>query len=629
MNKVTIAFALLGLTVGGVGIGAGIAAVMIGGVNNMRLGSLNNPSTSNDVTELSDNPSNTASVQTRVKERSCRLNSQVAVRLAFNKSFDAVGTIINPFPTFISNQVALSSDLNSLVAELIPAPFPKISDRARKASVPIVMYHDITKDKQVDWDVTPAELEQHFIAIAANGSTPISMDDLVNHLRTGKALPKNPILLTFDDNYLGQYKYAFPLLKKYNYPAVWSVHTRYVGVIDAKPKATWDQIREMQGSGLVTIASHTLNHLNLQKLDELKEYSKIDRELIESKQAIEKELGVKVRYFTYPEGAYSDRVKEKVKQAGYEAALAMSLDPAEELPAQKSEDLLAIRRYGQSRIKDAVAIASNGIPDRNVEDKTDNLPDSKDVNFTTAISKKQITFDNIPITLISGGRPVTVHHNTRASVQEIMKTAKAIAAVDGGFFSLEFLESNKMIGPVLSQYSTKSGVLDAGRRGENPLLKNRPLVLISPTNIRFIPYDPVRYASKEQLQAELPDVTDAFVAAGWLVKNGQPQGSASFGKLYGFDAHRDRAFWGIDRKGRPVVGVTMEMIDSVGLGKILAQAGLQEAVMLDSGASAALAYRGQSLMSYEPRPVPHIVALLNPDTNTISKWGGAVICLSN
>jgi hypothetical protein len=57
----------------------------------------------------------------------------------------------------------------------------------------------------------------------------------------------------------------------------------------------------------------------------------------------------------------------------------------------------------------------------------------------------------------------------------------------------------------------------------------------------------------------------------------------------------------------------MEMIDSVGLGKILAKAGLRDVVMLDSGASAALAYRGKSVMSYEPRPVPHLVALLPPD----------------
>jgi hypothetical protein len=72
----------------------------------------------------------------------------------------------------------------------------------------------------------------------------------------------------------------------------------------------------------------------------------------------------------------------------------------------------------------------------------------------------------------------------------------------------------------------------------------------------------------------------------------------------------------------------MEMIDSVGLGKYLAKAGLQEVVMLDSGASAALAYRGKSLMSYIPRPVPHVVALLNPERTTTAKWGGTIMCSS-
>jgi poly-beta-1,6-N-acetyl-D-glucosamine N-deacetylase len=622
MNKVTIALALLGLTVGGVGIGAGIAALIVGGTSNIRLGTFYNPDPAKDSNNVSNLSQNIVS-----NEQSCRLNSVVAINKSSGIVWQATQVAVNPFSTLISfnNGTSKNPIAQDLVAALNPAPFPQISDRARKASVPIVMYHDISKEKQVDWDVTPEELEAQFADIQAKGLTPISMDQLVNHLRTGASLPQNPILLTFDDNYLGQYEYAFPLLKKYNYPAVFSIHTGFVGVKTTRDHSTWEQLREMQKSGLITFASHTVKHLNLSTIGD----AQIERELTVSKQVLEKELGIPIPYFTYPEGSYSDRVKEKVKQAGYRAALTMSLDPNEELPAGKSDDLLAIRRYGQSRFKDVLAIASNGLTEQEViADPTDNLPDSKEVNFATPITKKLITVENLPITLIYGGRPVTVHHNTRAPVQEIMQTAKAIAAVDGGFFSLESLESNKMIGPVLSQFSEQAGVLNVGRSGENPLLKNRPLVLISPTNIKFVPYDPPRYATKEQLQAELPDVTDAFVGAGWLVRNGQPQDAASFGKLYGFDATRDRAFWGIDRKGRPVVGVTMEMIDSVSLGKLLAKAGLQEAVMLDSGASAALAYRGKSLMSYTPRPVPHIVALIEPDTNTVVKFGGLVTCTS-
>jgi peptidoglycan/xylan/chitin deacetylase (PgdA/CDA1 family) len=495
-----------------------------------------------------------------------------------------------------------------LLASLSPAPFPQISDRARTSAVPVIMYHDITPVKDVDWDVTPQEFQQHLALIRERGLTPISMDQLVSHLQTGSPLPEKPILLTFDDNYLGQYQHAFPLLKKYNYPAVWSVHTAFVGSPAGKPKATWEQLREMQRSGLITIASHTVNHLNLAGITDT---AKIDRELQESKSILEKELGVPVIYFTYPEGDYSPLVRERLKVAGYRAALSMSLDPAREVPANQSEDMLTIMRYGQSRFAEVIAKASGG----NQLQPLSFLPGpQRAITYQEPIRQRRVTIDGLPLTLVSGGRPVTAHADSRYQVEQIKAkyVPEAIAAVDGGFHSLEFLDSNRMIGPVVSQFSDQPGQFFIGTKGENPLLNGRPLVLISPTTVRFVPFDAKKHDSLAALQAELPDVTDAFVAAGWLVRDGKPQTAASFGKLYGFDANRDRAFWGIDRQGRPVLGVTMEMIDSVGLGQILAKAGLQEVVMLDSGASTALAYRGKSVMSYEPRPIPHIVALLPP-----------------
>ncbi|MBD2176391.1 polysaccharide deacetylase family protein [Pseudanabaena sp. FACHB-1998] len=518
----------------------------------------------------------------------------------------AINAIVNdPLPTLSNLSTTINSDL---IASFSPAPFPQISDRARGAKIPIIMYHDITATKDVDWDVTPQELEKHFQTLQEGGYTPISMDRLVSHLRTGAQLPEKPVLLTFDDNYVGQYQYAFPLLKKYNYPAVWSIHTRFVGTGGQKPKATWDNLREMQTSGLVTIASHTVNHLNLKDLSD----AVIEKEVTESKKVLEKELGINIDYFTYPEGDFTNVAKEKIKKAGYKAALAMSLDPRQERSANESEDLLTIMRFGQSRFNEAIEQASSGTSGNQLS----LLPtvSNGSINFTTPVEKRKVTVDGLPLTLVYGGRAVTAHADKRAQVAEILPLIpNAIAAVDGGFFSLERIDGNTMIGPVMSQFSSNAGIFNVGNKGENPLLNGRPLVLISPTTIKFIPFNAAKHNSLEAVRSELSDVTDAFVAAGWLVRDGKPQSAESFGKLYGFDASRDRAFWGIDRSGRPVIGVTMEMIDSVGLGKILAKAGLQDAVMLDSGASAALAYRGKSVMAYEPRPVPHVVALLPPD----------------
>jgi biofilm PGA synthesis lipoprotein PgaB len=596
-NTSSAIWLVLGLAAVSTGLGAAIASRMVAYRPSAAIVAANNETVRNF---NAGNNSGNGNSQTF-----CNYNALESVTASLYQ-VRAINAIANdPLPTLSS----LSSTINAdLIATLNPAPFPKISDRARAAKIPIIMYHDITAKKDVSWDVTPEELEHHFQALQDGGYTPISMDQMVNHLRSGAPLPPKPVLLTFDDNYVGQYKYAFPLLKQYNYPAVWSVHTRFVGTGGQKPKATWDQLREMQASGLITVASHTVNHINFRDLSD----AQIDKELTESKKVLEKELQVAINYFTYPEGDFTDSAREKIQKAGYKAALTMSLDPSLEKTANDSEDLMTIMRFGQSRFDEAIALASNG----NAASTELFMPtvSSDTIDFTSPVEKRKVTVDGLPLTLVHGGRAVTTHADSRYQVAEIKAmTPNAIAAVDGTFFSLEHLDSNKMIGPVLSQFSSKAGVFINGNKGENPLLNGRPLVLISPTAIKFIPYNAAKHNSLEAIRAELADVTDAFVGAGWLVREGKPQPAESFGKLYGYDAHRDRAFWGVDRAGRPVVGVTMEMIDSVGLGKILVKAGLRDVVMLDSGASAALAYRGKSVMAYEPRPVPHIVALLPPD----------------
>jgi hypothetical protein len=230
-------------------------------------------------------------------------------------------------------------------------------------------------------------------------------------------------------------------------------------------------------------------------------------------------------------------------------------------------------------------------------------------NFTSSIEKTNVTIDQIPLILIAGGKPITIHAPTRYQVKDMLEKVptQAIAAVDGGFFSLKYLDSNVMIGPVLSQVTNK---FVPGNNSENKKLNNRPLVLISPQAVRYIPFDSTKHNTLPGIQAEMPDVTDAFVGAAFLVRNGQPSPKEIYTSLKGSEDRRHRAFWGMSQVGVPTIGVSTQPVDSVNLGIILAKAGFKEAVMLDSGSSTALVYKGESLVGYEPRPVPHAVALV-------------------
>ncbi|MFK0734987.1 MAG: phosphodiester glycosidase family protein [Gloeotrichia echinulata GP01] len=236
-------------------------------------------------------------------------------------------------------------------------------------------------------------------------------------------------------------------------------------------------------------------------------------------------------------------------------------------------------------------------------------------NFTNPVQLTETTIDQIPLILIKGGKPITIHADSRYQLPELLAKSgtNAIAAVDGTFFSLKYLTSNVIIGPVLSQVNNQ---FIPGNNSENQKLTGRPLVVISPQAVRYIPFNPAQHNTLEGIQAEMPNLTDAFVAGAWLVKNRQPASKESFNGLYGADVARHRAFWGINQLGQPTIGVSTQPVDSASLGEILVKAGLRDAVMLDSGASTSLAYKGESLVGYVPRPVPHAVALIPPPSMT-------------
>lgn len=77
----------------------------------------------------------------------------------------------------------------------------------------------------------------------------------------------------------------------------------------------WDQIREMGQNG-VEFASHTVTHPLLPYEDD----ATVERELKLAKQSLEEKLSTKIRAFAYPNGSWDERVRQIVRQCGYECA---------------------------------------------------------------------------------------------------------------------------------------------------------------------------------------------------------------------------------------------------------------------------------------------------------------------
>ena len=141
-------------------------------------------------------------------------------------------------------------------------------------AVLVLSYHDIRDDVAAKGDpdayaVSTANFAAHLDWLHAHDYRPVSAQAVREARAGGTALPDKALLLTFDDGLRSVYTHVYPLLRAYGYPALVAPVTAWTDLpegasVDYGPRpflradfATWAQLREMQDSGLVEIASHS------------------------------------------------------------------------------------------------------------------------------------------------------------------------------------------------------------------------------------------------------------------------------------------------------------------------------------------------------------------------------------
>ena len=211
--------------------------------------------------------------------------------------------------------------------------------KAKTAEVPIIMYHLVTKNKRYlgKHGISPEELENDLKYLKENGYETVVMSDLINFVHKGKDLPNKPIVLTFDDGNSSDYRYLFPLLKKYEMKAVVSVlgkATDECTVLAAAqkeavifPNLTWEQIKDMSSSKYIEIQNHSYDlhgkNGSAQRDGEPVEiyHKRLREDLSKTQERVEEMTGKKPNTFTFPLGRVSDNSREVLEELGLIASL--------------------------------------------------------------------------------------------------------------------------------------------------------------------------------------------------------------------------------------------------------------------------------------------------------------------
>lgn len=145
-----------------------------------------------------------------------------------------------------------------------------------KKGIPCILYHHIGKNGvSVDW------FEEHLKIIKKLKMKTITNNDVQNKMNKSGKLDKNTVLLTFDDGYYDNYKYANPLLKKYGMKATLYLNTAYIESENNRKYIylSWKEIKEMSDSGIWDIQLHSHRHMPIftsEVLDGILEKSNID-----------------------------------------------------------------------------------------------------------------------------------------------------------------------------------------------------------------------------------------------------------------------------------------------------------------------------------------------------------------
>jgi len=201
--------------------------------------------------------------------------------------------------------------------------------------VPILMYHSVKPDAppQDRLIVSVSTFERQMRFLRKNRYNVIPLQQLAELIKEKRRIPPRTVSITLDDGYKDNYVYAYPILKRYNIIATIFLIVNEVGRPD---RLSWDEIAEMQDSGIVFFGSHTLGP---EPLTNIKSDTQLKSEIFDSKQILQEKLKVKVGAFSYPEGRFNAKIRQMVIDAGY--SVAVTTNPGRGYP---NDDIFALKR---------------------------------------------------------------------------------------------------------------------------------------------------------------------------------------------------------------------------------------------------------------------------------------------
>ena len=193
-------------------------------------------------------------------------------------------------------------------------------------AIPVCMFHHVNRNAGDFITVSVANFAHQMAALKREGWTPLTLEEFSKIMLRKSAMPPRPVLLTFDDAWLDVYVHAFPILREPNFPFTVFAISSWCDAASAAPPqdlptdfprhgeaesavmrgesprlvCSWEQLREMQDSGLCSVGNHTARHKNATKQPP----DEVRADIADCRARIREMLGRDTDHLCWPKGRH-------------------------------------------------------------------------------------------------------------------------------------------------------------------------------------------------------------------------------------------------------------------------------------------------------------------------------------
>jgi peptidoglycan/xylan/chitin deacetylase (PgdA/CDA1 family) len=157
--------------------------------------------------------------------------------------------------------------------------------------------------------VQPGDFAAQMDWLASHHFHAVTLRQVHDYWARGTALPRQPVVISFDDGTLGQDTHAVPVLRKLHWPGVLNLKLNALKSRYTLPP--W-RVRHMLAAGW-ELDSHTITHPDLTHVGDAQLWQEVHGSRVE----LQRLFHVPVDFFCYPSGRYDAHVVDAVRRAGY------------------------------------------------------------------------------------------------------------------------------------------------------------------------------------------------------------------------------------------------------------------------------------------------------------------------